>query len=392
MRRALLTATLCAGVAAPAQADDALDQAKARYAAGVEAFKAKRYAEAIQSLEAAYALKPIPKFLVDIARTHLKTGDKTAALTALRKFLREARLGDPDRPAAEEMVKQLEAEVGPESPAIEEVPAPIEVPGVEAETEAAPTKPGDKASPGRGRQAGPASLIHTPVDEARVGVGVPIVAELPPGVDATQVLLRYRDGGDVRFREVRLDAQGYALVGEIPAARVTASSIHYYLEARDAAGRTIAMSGNPYNPHIIVVAGGKARPVRVVHRGERAPPPRYRGWTWAAGIAAGVLVAGGTTLAILARDREAVVEARAQSSLEAQPPFRWDEEGTRDLAEQGESFATWARVVLVAGGLAAAGAGTLWYVDYRRSHAPPKAVMPMTRLGVTPLGLWGEFE
>ncbi|MEK6607629.1 MAG: hypothetical protein AABZ30_08215 [Myxococcota bacterium] len=384
---------LCA--ASGARADEALDQAKKRYGAGVEHFKAQRYAEAAKELEAAYALKPIPKFLVDIAKTHLKTGDRPAALRHLKQFLREARIGDPDRAAVEQMVAELEAEVvAPSEEA--EIPAPIEVPGVEPE---APEEPAGNAKTGAGsaaaakrKRAGPAAIVHTPIDEVRAGAKISLVAELPSGVDAAHVWVFYRDAGRERFRQREMAAQGYAYVAEIPARAVVSSSMQYYVEARDAAGRAVALSGSSYNPHIIVVIGGRAPPRRAT--AADAPPPEYRGWTWLSAAASVALVGAGATFAILAKDRESALEKAADDSLDQQAPaqpFTWDYRDIRDYEAQGRSFATLSRVFFAVGGLFAGAAGTLWYLDYRRAHEPRKQVLPMARLRLTPVGVLGEF-
>lgn len=393
MRRVLL-ASLSIGLVSPARADEALDRAKQRYQAGVEHYKAGRYDEAAKELEAAYALKPISRFLVDLARTHVKKGDKVAALKYAKQFLHETRMDDTERPAVEQLVKDLEAEVG-EAAVEEEMPAPMEVPGVEPEEGDEPAAPGASgAKPGRPRKprrpgASAATLIHTPIDDAKVGRSVPIVAELPGGVEAARVILRYRDAGRGDWTNVNLEEQGYAFIGEIPGRRVLSSSVQYYLEARDAAGKPVALSGNPYNPHIIVVMGGR----RPKHEKVGEREPRYRTAEWWLVGTGGTFVAVGSAFALLARDRQNALEAAAGDSIDNEPVgrFRWDFEGIRDLESQGKSYATLGKVFFGLGLAAGAAAGALWYLDYRYVHTKEAQVLPMSRLRLTPVGIEGEF-
>lgn len=380
------------GLAHPSLADESLDQAKTHYARGVEQFNAGRYAEAVKELEAAYALKPIAKFLVEIAKTYVKLENNPQALRYARQFLREARVGDADRLDIEQMVQTLEAEVDQTEAQETEIPAPLEVPGVdpaEEEPETAKTATGASAPGAGSKRPGRAitALIHTPVDDANVGRRIPIVVEPPPGIDARQVILFYRDAGRGSFSEVELEQQGYAFVGAIPGRHVLSSSIQYYLEARNVAGRAVAMSANPYTPHIIVVAGGR----RPRYSSDKGPEPRYRTWTWTLAAAGGAFLGTGTAFAFLARDRQNALEAAVVDSQAADMPFRWDFEDIRDLETQGASFSALAKVFVVLGVAAAAGAGTLWYLDYQTTHRPVTQIMPMSELHLTPLGLEGRF-
>lgn len=392
MRRSHLLAILGFVVASPALADQALDKAKAHYAAGVEHFKAQRYDQAIKELEAAYALKPIPKFLVDLAKTHLKKGDKAAALKNARQFLRQARVNDPDRPTVEQMAKDLEAEVGKEGAEVE-VPQPVEVPGVEIEEDdtvvaATTTK---KKKPTRARR-NVGDIIHTPVDEAKVARNIPIVAELPNTIEATRVVTFYRDAGRGRYVELPLEQQGYAFIGEIPGSGVLSSSLQYYIEAYDAGGKVLASSGNIYSPHIVVVEGGRRpRP----EEPEGPPPPKYRKWTWALGISGGVFAALAVTFTFLARDRQSAIESAVdqsqQEKKEGAPLLQWDYRDLRDNESQGKKFANFGKLFTILGGVTLVGAGTLWYLDYRRTKKYVADESPMTRIRITPVGIEGEF-
>ena len=356
---------LAALVPASGRADEALLKAQERYQAGLERYKAQKYDEALKEFQAAYDLKPIPRVLINIGQTHQAMGNKAAALETFQQFLRVTRINDPERAAIEKQVADLAA-AAPAAPEVEdELPAPEPLP--EDRTERTQQK--------KARQ-GPAAITHTPVDEAEVGRAIPIVAEIPRSSDAVIVSLHYRNAGDADFARLALEPQGNAYVTAIPGRKVKGSAIQYYVEAHDAGGRVVAVSGTATNPHLVVISGGAAFSRRT------APAPRMsrmRKFFWAGVIATGIFLAAGTTTAALAKDRENALEARAEQSANGKGGPRIFDSDSADIESQGENFEAASVLAFVLGGLSAGAAGTFLYLDLQ---PPPKsrprgAVVPL---------------
>jgi hypothetical protein len=107
-------------------------------------------------------------------------------------------------------------------------------------------------------------LQHTPVDESRPNTPVPIRANLGSDVGATRLFLFFRGGGQEDFVSVPMkNTQGTEWVGVIPADAVSGRTIQYYLEARDARGRTVIGSGSAPSPYLVSVTESAAPPSAV---------------------------------------------------------------------------------------------------------------------------------
>lgn len=85
-------------------------RAQARFAAGTVLYQAGDYRGAIVEFEAGWELAPRPAFLVNIGQAWRKLGDKAAALAAFRRYLAEAGPKDPERPAVQQLVDEMERE------------------------------------------------------------------------------------------------------------------------------------------------------------------------------------------------------------------------------------------------------------------------------------------
>jgi len=81
---------------------------------GNRAFEAKRYADALERYNAAYALYPSPKILFNLAETHRFLGDALSAVRHYRDFLAAggADAGTPAHGAARDRIAELEKELG----------------------------------------------------------------------------------------------------------------------------------------------------------------------------------------------------------------------------------------------------------------------------------------
>jgi len=111
----------------------------------------------------------------------------------------------------------------------------------------------------------PAQAVLTPV---------PIYVELPPGVDATKVNVRFRAFGVEQWKTATLKRMGPGWGGEIPCADVGNSpgDLLYFAQATDVNGDLVATSGRLVAPHVVhIVAGLDGEPP---HLPDQPPPPR----------------------------------------------------------------------------------------------------------------------
>ncbi|MCI0668861.1 MAG: TonB-dependent receptor [Myxococcaceae bacterium] len=103
-RAALLAAVLAAGTAS---ADERLE-ARRHFRVGMALISEKQYDEGIRELEAAFAIKPHPNVLFNIARAWVDAGRDEKALEAYRRYLAFA---PSDASRVESAVRELEARV-----------------------------------------------------------------------------------------------------------------------------------------------------------------------------------------------------------------------------------------------------------------------------------------
>ncbi len=112
-------AGLCAAapaLAAPEPSGEDVEEAKTRFEAGQQAFKAGQFREAIAEFQGGYVLSRNPGFLLNIAVCYRKLGEPQQALDNFRDFL-AAEPDSPRRPEVEKHVAELETLLGvPEIP------------------------------------------------------------------------------------------------------------------------------------------------------------------------------------------------------------------------------------------------------------------------------------
>jgi hypothetical protein len=350
---------LCAALlGASARADEALVRAQQHYQAGLDHYKAQKYDDALREFQTAFSLKPIPRVLVNIGQTYLAMGNKAAALEQLQQFLHLARLSDPERAGVEKQVQELSATTAPPPDTEEELAQPEPLPEDRSERTT------------RKAAEGPALLVHTPPEETAVGKAIPLVVELPAGIQAAVVSAHYRNAGDAAFTRLLLEPQGNAYVTAIPGRKVRGSAVQYYVQAFDEGGRVVAVSGTETSPHLVVVAGGAAYSPRTPRP---APVSRYRKWFWASVVAAGALLTTGTVTALLAKNRENALEQRANASIALGEGHRalWSQDDA-NLETEGQTFEAVSVLTLIMGGVAAGGAGTFWFLE---RHEPRRAAV-----------------
>ncbi|HRI54296.1 MAG TPA: hypothetical protein PLW65_29350 [Pseudomonadota bacterium] len=66
------------------------------YEAAVQLYLSERYPEALKEFEAAYAVRQLPRLLINIGTTHRKLGEAKAALSAYEAYLRIEPNPDPE--------------------------------------------------------------------------------------------------------------------------------------------------------------------------------------------------------------------------------------------------------------------------------------------------------
>jgi hypothetical protein len=115
-------------------------------------------------------------------------------------------------------------------------------------------------------------FVHTPPASQAVLTPLPLYAELPEGVDATKVVVRYKGWGVTRWKTLPLRKMGKGYGGEIPCTDVgdLPGAFKYFLQASDANGDVVATSGRldkPYSVAILQHLEGEAP-----HLPDRDPP------------------------------------------------------------------------------------------------------------------------
>jgi|GEM_PF-6303496 tetratricopeptide (TPR) repeat protein len=359
-----------------AQADEEGEEDKAStyFASGRKLYSEGKYTEAIDELLKAYALRPAPPILLNVGRTYEKLGKPAKALEFYREFLLKARLVDPSRPQVEALVKQLEgggtaggATNGQGSatsqPGATSQPSLVgggttSQPAVGQENQTAPP------TPPRARRA---QLIHTPIDSAKLHRSISVMTELPPDVEKANVWLYFRRAGEGKFRRVKLEAQGDAFVGNVPARYVSTTSLQYYLAATDPAdsNKILASAADKRNPNIIVVEGATMRDPNQKPKEIKSP---FRTWLWVSGGTTAAMLGTSLAMTLLAQNRASAMEdlvkdgAIANAKCAGMCSFQGK---PRDFESEGKTFAAVGQVMLALGVAAAGATAALWYLDYK---------------------------
>jgi hypothetical protein len=98
---------------ASAQADATVEAARERFNEGVEYFDNNEYERARLAFVQAYALKPHPAILLNLAQSELRSGHETAAATHFARYLREhSEATSEQREAAKEGLEKAQDSVG----------------------------------------------------------------------------------------------------------------------------------------------------------------------------------------------------------------------------------------------------------------------------------------
>lgn len=137
--------------------------------------------------------------------------------------------------------------------------------------------------------AGVKGLQHTILDSAPAGRSQPIEVHAGSDVASLRLVVAYRPEGATEFTEVALTKQGECkYVGEIPAAVMKGSLVHYYVAALNENSKAVASRGSSGSPNILeltaAVGGG-------VGAGDGEDP--IGGGTASGGTVSGGVLAGG---------------------------------------------------------------------------------------------------
>jgi hypothetical protein len=146
----------------------------------------------------------------------------------------------------------------------------------DVQREFAAAKDGGTAPPAR-TGAAPAAgargdMAHAPITSQALLTPIPIYVELPEGVTATKVFVRYKAPGVTEWKTVRMTKRGNGYGTEIPCLDVGDSlgELKYFVQATDASGDIVASSGRmaePYTVKIVQHVEGEAP-----HLPDRPPP------------------------------------------------------------------------------------------------------------------------
>src|SRR4051794_28761003 len=109
MRLLLALLVLMAALAGPARADDDVEtRARAHYEIALGQFRLGNYRGALKEFKAGYELARKPGFLLNIALSYRKLGQRGAARDAYREYLADAPADDPHRAEVEQLIGELE--------------------------------------------------------------------------------------------------------------------------------------------------------------------------------------------------------------------------------------------------------------------------------------------
>ena len=253
------------GSATPAQ----LEEAKKAFLEGKKLFEAKKHQAAADKFLESYKLSKNAVLLYNVALALDEGGQKDPALYYYRKFLADGPADAPQRPDATTRLKALEKELGPDAGKTEPGTKPAGGDGTKP-AGGDGTKPagGDGTKPAGGDGTKPAGgdtkpvTIKPPGTYSATDFQHALVEEVPPGkpIDLTAfvpedsgwtVTLFYRGAGDDKFTPVAMKWRYKELVGRVPQAKVTGTSIQYYLEVKDQTGAVVTKVAKASSPNVV---------------------------------------------------------------------------------------------------------------------------------------------
>jgi len=313
---ALLVASAVAALAAPREpprpadaAQAAKDQeARSRYAKGIELYRQARYREAITEFEAAYKLKPHGNIYFNLAQCHERLGDIPAALQAYHEYLR-AVPDAPDRSTVLAAMDNLGRRIG--ASGVQQLLVYTDPSGAEVLVD------------GQSKGRSPLALV--------LPHGAHVVTLIKAGYRTTtrQAVLSPQASVEIDVAMQKLEVGERVPLPPPPPTLVPSTPPQALTPPRPAPGSATAPA--------------PARP-------PPGPPPRL--WTWVAAGAAGAALAGGMYYGMSARSAESDLKNSTHDGGTA-----------RQLADKAKSHARNANILYGVGAVAGAGAVTLFFVE-----------------------------
>src|SRR6185369_159380 len=99
-------------------------------------------------------------------------------------------------------------------------------------------------------------LAHDPVRTSHRRRSIAIVVSPEKSLAAATVILAYRPAGSGVFSEETMQLRPSGIFeGEIPSAATDGSEVGYYLEARDASGKSLVARGSSASPFVVALSG-----------------------------------------------------------------------------------------------------------------------------------------
>jgi hypothetical protein len=100
-------------------------------------------------------------------------------------------------------------------------------------------------------------MTHKPPAAQAILTPLPLYVELPDGVDAVKVIVRYKALGMTSWKTANLKRTGAGWGGEIPCGDVGDSigDLKYFVQATDSNGDLVASSGRLVAPHVVHIVG-----------------------------------------------------------------------------------------------------------------------------------------
>jgi tetratricopeptide (TPR) repeat protein len=343
---------------APPPTKDQLDAAKKAFDEAQTLYTAGKYHEAIDKLQESYRLSHNVFLLYNIGHSYDQLGDKPKALAFYIQFLQLSAPGVPKRDETQKRIDELKAA------------------NVEADLEAVQLVLDEVMGVPKVKPR----FKHAAVDSVAPGKSIEITVEVPK--DAPWIVtLHYRAADEEAYTAEPLTTwRDRVLVGQIPGTKTTGSSLHYYIEAKDADGNLIVRSGKKSSPNLVkveepiaVVVKPKVEDPLLTVEKPHAPPRKLITPTTVSTTVAVVLIGGAITTYLIAKQKADDLEFDATAC--GQPPCQPFDGFDDKLENSGKRYNRIYQVTLVASVGAVGVAGYFWY----RSLTKPKDKLATTK-------------
>lgn len=120
---------------------------------------------------------------------------------------------------------------------------------------APPAAPAKEAGTPAGEKPPAGEIVHQPAAEQAVLTPVPVYVELPEGVIASKVTVRYKAFGAAEWKSVEMQQRKNGYGTEIPCLDVgsTTGDLEYFIVASDASGDVVAFGGTRNQPYKVAI-------------------------------------------------------------------------------------------------------------------------------------------